>query len=753
MKFGSHLASNVFPPWRTEYIQYDMLKQQLKARQLDHTWNSQDETWFSQAVVSELTKVDLFLSRKRYELQSRISYCEQTLQAIARNSLVSASSQQGGTTATINDNHDKEQCIASLQQALIEILYDTNDLSKFIRLNYTGFQKILKKHDKWTHLHLRSQMIPVFHQRGLDNQGFDDLLVKISQLRDLCRLYSNTMMLTEIEEGRKNMVEDDNTSDAGDFERATEKYWVHPENVTEVKAILLFHLPILRYNSDRPYEESETAISSVYMDNQELDLYTERLQRDEGAEAIRLRWYGAETSQEIYVERKTHHAPWLDGQKSIKERFRLDKSHVDKYLAGQYTPQMVAENLLSLKKKKSVAEKARATSASVYNSIYQRKLNPVLRCFYNRLAFQRPGDPRVRVSLDTDLAYIREDKNSGCWRRNDVGIVYPFNHLPEQDDIHCFPYAVLETKIQTHLGQEMPEWLICLTNSHLVHPVPRFSKYLHGACFFFKDRLPALPWWLSELDNNIKKPRVDQFGLSRTNSYRPLVDGGLVAISIPPDVEMVKRDSGMAPSLFKPLPPPANLNANSNNTSEGMKQKSSSSSKSNNKPRSIKRWFQRRFYYRRLGNSRKNKCSNSDKKGNNNSKVLPGVKVRVEPKTFFANERTFISWLQFCALILTISLSLINFGDHVSQLCGGIFLIIAALLSVYALWRYQYRAFQIRTRSNTRYDDLYGPAILCLLLVIAIIVNFSLRFNQSPATGALSPYHSPSTVDNNSNSP
>ena len=218
----------------------------------------------------------------------------------------------------------------------------------------------------------------------------------------------------------------------------------------------------------------------------------------------------------------------------------------------------------------------------------------------------------------------------------------------------------------------------------------------------------------------------------------------------------------MAPSLLKPLPPlatAADLGSNLNNSGV-IKQKSSNgssnnSSENNNKPRSIKGWFQqRRFYYRRLGNYRKSKCSNSNgKKGNKNSKVLPGVKVRVEPKTFFANERTFISWLQFCALILTISLSLINFGDHVSQLCGGFFLIIAALLSIYALWRYQYRAFQIRTRSNTRYDDLYGPAILCFLLVIAIIVNFSLRFNQPPATGALSPYRAPGAADNNSNSP
>ncbi|KAI9269157.1 VTC domain-containing protein [Phascolomyces articulosus] len=788
MKFGAHLAFNVFLPWRSEYIQYDMLKQQLKARQLDHNWNNQDEIWFSQTVTAELNKVDAFLSRKRHELQARINYCEQVLQTIARSSSASSSSSQQGVTAatvhnTIYNSNNNQQCISSLQQALIEILYDTNDLSKFIRLNYTGFQKILKKHDKWTKLNLRTQMIPLFQQRGLDNQRFDDLLVRISQLRDLCRLCSNISISTQEDdeqEERRSIIKDDNTSDAGDFERATEKYWVHPENVTEVKALLLFHLPVLRYNSDQPYQESETAISSVYMDNQEFDLYTERLQRDEGAEAIRLRWYGAETSQDIYVERKTHHAPWLDGQKSIKERFRLDEKNVDPYLTGQYTPQMVADHLLNQKRKKSpVAEKARTTSASVYNSIHQRKLKPILRCFYNRLAFQKPGDPRVRVSLDTDLAYIREDKNHAYhgkrkWRRDDVGIAYPFKHLPDQNDVHCFPYAVLETKIQTHLGQQMPEWLARLTNSHLVHPVPRFSKYLHGACFFFKERLPILPWWLSEVDINIKKPRIDQFGLSRTVSLRPLLDGGLVAIEIPPDssAETEKRDSGMASSLYKPLPPPATSTTAGSQTLHSSTDGTKQTTTTGNNKKSFKGWFQqRRFYYRRLGNHYRKKIkrnnsinngnptSSSNEKGNNynnsSGKVLPSVKVRVEPKTFFANERTFISWLQFCALILTISLSLINFGDHVSQLCGGFFLIIAALLSIYALWRYQYRAYQIRNRSNTRYDDMYGPAILCILLVIAIIVNFSLRFNQpaTPNGSATSPYHPPAVPSDNTNSP
>jgi SPX domain protein involved in polyphosphate accumulation len=34
------------------------------------------------------------------------------------------------------------------------------------------------------------------------------------------------------------------------------------------------------------------AITSIYFDNEDLELYLGRLEKTEGAEAVRLRWYG-----------------------------------------------------------------------------------------------------------------------------------------------------------------------------------------------------------------------------------------------------------------------------------------------------------------------------------------------------------------------------------------------------------------------------------------------------------------------------
>lgn len=148
-------------------------------------------------------------------------------------------------------------------------------------------------------------------------------------------------------------------------------------------------------------------------------------------------------------------------------------------------------------------------------------LTLAIRSFYNRTAFQLPGDARVRISLDTELSLIREDSFDGRpragdnWRRTDIGIDYPFNQLPDAD-ICRFPYAVLEVKLQTQLGQEPPLWVRDLVSSHLVETVPKFSKFIHGAATLLYDRVELLPFWYMQMNTDIRKPKSSHsFGIQR----------------------------------------------------------------------------------------------------------------------------------------------------------------------------------------------------------------------------------------------
>lgn len=102
--------------------------------------------------------------------------------------------------------------------------------------------------------------------------------------------------------------------------------------------------------------------------------------------------------------------------------------------------------------------------------------------------------------------------------------------------------------------------------------------------------------------------------------------------------------------------------------------------------------------------------------------------VRVEPKVFFANERTFLSWLNFTVVLAGLSIGLLNFGDKVGKISAGMFTLVSMAVMIYALITYNWRANAIRKRGSGPYDDRLGPTCLCISLLAAVIINFVLRF-------------------------
>lgn len=135
----------------------------------------------------------------------------------------------------------------------------------------------------------------------------------------------------------------------------------------------------------------------------------------------------------------------------------------------------------------------------------------VMRTFYNRTAFQLPGNATVRISLDTELTMVREDnfdgndRTNGNWRRTDFGIDHPFESV-EAKEKELFPYGVLEVKLATKVGEEPPQWIRDLINSHLVEAVPKFSKFIHGCASLLPERVDLVPFWLPQMDQDIRKP-------------------------------------------------------------------------------------------------------------------------------------------------------------------------------------------------------------------------------------------------------
>ena len=124
------------------------------------------------------------------------------------------------------------------------------------------------------------------------------------------------------------------------------------------------------------------------------------------------------------------------------------------------------------------------------------------------------------------------------------------------------------------------------------------------------------------------------------------------------------------------------------------------------------------------------------------------VRSRVEPKSFFANERPFLSWLQIAILLMFASLSLMGQSSSSAMgipgsraesemkangpgLIAGLALApISIGLFVYALLIYRSRTSAMMRREAARYDDQRGPVLLVLLLVIVCSFVFALHIKE-----------------------
>ncbi|KAG2359089.1 VTC domain-containing protein [Suillus spraguei] len=213
---------------------------------------------------------------------------------------------------------------------------------------------------------------------------------------------------------------------------------VHLDNLVPLKLAILRYLPVLVFNAEKEFEPKDAAITLIYFDDENLEPYLGRLERTMGVEAICLRWYGDMDVKTIFIERKTHREDWT-GEKSVKACFPI-KEHL------------------------ALVDKGKKTQAEV-DSMIQLASEIQYRILTKQL---HSGDPRVRISLDTELTMAREDNWDGQtrtgdnWRRTDIGINPSFNRVSEEDK-EPFKYGVLE------VGEERSQAFKCNFTTYIEH--------------------------------------------------------------------------------------------------------------------------------------------------------------------------------------------------------------------------------------------------------------------------------------------
>ncbi|THH29996.1 hypothetical protein EUX98_g4188 [Antrodiella citrinella] len=105
--------------------------------------------------------------------------------------------------------------------------------------------------------------------------------------------------------------------------------------------------------------------------------------------------------------------------------------------------------------------------------------------------------------------------------------------------------------------------------------------------------------------------------------------------------------------------------------------------------------------------------------------------VKVEGKVWFANERTWISYLNIGVLIATLALALFNASkDQIARNFAYTYAVISIGVLVYGYAVYQRRITMIRKRDPGHFDQILGPVVISALLFFAVLANFVIRVRE-----------------------
>ncbi|KAL8861034.1 MAG: hypothetical protein Q9178_002547 [Gyalolechia marmorata] len=756
MHFGETLRSSIYEPWRSQYIDYSKLKQLLRddgstkgsdsAHADDQDWTEEDEGAFVDELVNvQLEKVNAFHDETYKSLRDRTSRCESEAQKIA----ASERNEVDNDTQPGAADDGEQITLPKLLEKLDGITKEINELEKYSRINYTGFLKAAKKHDRRRGLQYRVRPLLQVRLAALpfNSEDYSPLLYQLSGLYSFVRHRMHG-------EQEKPPLEPESKEKTTKYKSL--KFWVHPENLLEVKTYILRRLPVLVYNpqTSKVAEggQQDPRITSLYFDSPDFSLYSAKVGKTSGASSLRLRWYGhLNDKPEIYIEKKTTEE---NGDSGVV-RFPIKMKYIRPFISGEYKMEKSLNKLQERQGKESDAFVRLQNSVDdIQTFIKNHSLQPMLRANYARTAFQIPGDDRVRISLDTDVAFLREDsldqdrpcRDPSEWHRTDIdagGMDYPFDGI-RRGEIAKFPYALLEIKIRDGAKKKTNEWVGDLTSSHLVKDAARFSKFVHGVAQLFEDYVNSFPFWLSDLETDIRKDPETAFQEEQEKRAKHAEEEQAVGSYMGSSAGRAFTAAIGSP-VARHIDPKAGTTASDKSDQQTSKEPDTDEDEESTTPKTAwnsqgLRSFLPSFSGSKYGRSRQKEAT----------RLPPGVRepgrlikdtgpVQVEPKVWLANQRTFVKWQHISVLLATLSLSLYNAAGESNGVARGLavaYTLIAAAAGGWG-WRvYIVRSRMIEARSGKDFDNIYGPILVCLALIVALCLNFGLQYQATAADAA-----------------
>jgi SPX domain protein involved in polyphosphate accumulation len=765
MRFGKTLQNSIYPPWKDAYLDYDKVKKLLREDETSpqgrgggtSSWTERDEENFVHELITvQLEKVHGHQVKAAEAIRDRTSAAETQLQQT--------------TDGTAKTDADKKKVAEETLKELDSISKEITELKKFSRINYTGFLKAAKKHDR--RRGQRYRVRPILQVRmaetPFNSEDYQPLLFRLSTMYTWAR---------QVLEGEEPSNEPSSTSVRPQDTYNAYKFWVHADNLLEVKTYILRRLPVLVYNPQSlkivDSSQKDPNITSIYFDNDKFELYQAKVDKTEEAASLRLRWTGQLSEKpEIVLEKKLV----SDASASRDIRITLKQKYVQPFLKGEYKlEKQVAKLEERLGADSSEVKDLKSNIEEIQNFIKEKNLEPALRASYTRTAFQIPGDDRIRVSLDTDLALIREDaldtdrpcRDPEDWHRTDIDdrhLEYPFSSI-KQGEIDRFPHAILEIKVKDTKYTRNNAWLADLMTSHLVKEAPKFSKFVHGVAGLFEDYVNSFPFWLSDLETDIRRDPETAFIQEQEKQDKQAADemavGSFLSKSKLSSSARAKVGSPSArigsPStkVGSPLAQRGSISrAMSVSVPKQSNQLASTAEEHDSDDDGIQgtdgvdvRDSTGLTSFIPFSNSRYARRHRQQGRGWEDAPLPPGVEkptfwikdqgpLKVEAKVWLANQRTFVKWQHIAVLLATLSLGLFNAAganNTVARALAVVYTAFAVFAGVWGWGVYLWRSKLITERSGKDFDNMFGPFVVSLGLAAALVLNFAFKYNAAIA--------------------
>jgi len=396
----------------------------------------------------------------------------------------------------------------------------------------------------------------------------------------------------------------------------------------------------------------------------------------------------------VFLELKTHHECWIN-ERSVKERVNICENDVVPFLSSKHVSRDDAEQFVRAANpelKDSDVGKSVELLLKIKELIVKHDLRPCVRSKYQRVALQSSENNKLRITIDRNILLIDESSVS-------PGEWCLKNDAITNTMIVKTPFDVLEVKLA---GSEAPEFIESLLGEGAIHDAAKFSKFLTGAAAF--NKVDTLPYWAEH------------------SAFAPLLG------------QTSKLSTGLT---------------NTDSTSTTTAYVAAGGHKKQEDPvddRTPDR------------SSRKNTFGSSLRRRKpQQPRVATNPKlVRVEPKTYFANERTLIQWLvrygtvfrasllllihpriltnetpfSVCiynqsSAVLLVTIALIMLGKGTKFLRVGFVLLgCAAVVALYSMFVYTRRVRLLSTGEPYGYLDHFGPKFLSMTIFLGIVAIF-----------------------------